>query len=74
MATRKDKKVVCPKCGAIIPTSVLVHGAACAWGRKGGSAGKGSPARHAAAIHAAQVRWGTVPPHDAVLPPKNNLK
>ena len=47
----------CPKCGAALSPEFIATAAALAWGRRGGAAGKGSPARRAAAIGAAHARW-----------------
>lgn len=49
--------ITCPKCDAEIPVKLIAHAAAQAWGRRGGAAGKGSPARRRAAIKAARCRW-----------------
>jgi hypothetical protein len=58
MDRMKSKATIrCPKCGAEIPANLITHAAAQAWGKRGGAAGKGSPARRNAAICAAHARW-----------------
>ena len=54
---KSKSPVVCPKCGAEIPMELITHAAAQSWGGRGGSAGKGSPAKARAARQAALARW-----------------
>jgi hypothetical protein len=52
-----DLVIECPRCGYGITGPELAHVVAREWGRRGGAAGKGSPARRAAAILGAKARW-----------------